>query len=308
MPVYGPPTHQRGSIRDMLSPWRSRLFEFSFCKIMACNCKPHSPLNEENLKLPTLLDEQARCVNCETTNTSGIPCVDSYAVQSKASCGTELDSKFTDAGCDTQKVGITILGRIGRALARFSGNGFIQIINGKAFVVQSIPLKAITLWHNWFRPTTSSLRPILGEPLPFKNLVIGGEKGDFHLIRGPETEDAIPHWDAENELFEIKPVSEIEKCVKGQIAGADFLELVGYEAISVSGEPDAVRCMKKLSGAGILIAKQVATTPSECVCEGCEPVAAVATVFQFLPNPTTGTNYKLRYSVATGLHSWVADP
>lgn len=274
---------------------------------MACNCKPSTPNLPVNPELPTLSEAAGTCTNCEEVNNSGIPCSDVNALHSSASCGTTLENKFSDAVCDNQNAGITLLGRIGMKLARLSGSGFIKLINGKAFVVDSIPLKSITLWHKWFRPTTSSSRPVIGEPLPFPNLVIGDSAGNHHLIRGPETEDAVPLWNAEGQLYAITPVSEVPKCVKGQLPGVDSLELVGFEAIPVSGTGQEVRCMAKLSGSGILIATQVATTPSECLCEGCEPVAAVATVFTFLPNPTSGTNYKLRFSVATGLHSWVAD-
>lgn len=268
---------------------------------MPCNCHSNSPILPEKPDLPTLAEVKSGCDSCRS------PDSDPSADVSQGSCGTTLDLSFTDATCDDQNKGITILGRIGRTLARFKGDGFIQILNGRAFVVKNIPFKVSTLWHERILPGAYAIRSVLGKPMPFKRLGIFDDQGNPHMIEGPEV-NAIPHWNAEAGIFEIKPVSEIQKCVKGQIEGSDAVELVGFEAIPVSGESDAVRCMKKLSGAGILIAKQVATTPSECVCEGCEPVAAVATIFQFLPNPTTGTNYKLRYSAVTGLHSWVADP
>lgn len=273
---------------------------------MSCPCQKTSPGIPVNPDLPTLTDVAAVCANCEPVTPSGVPCEDVNALHSTGSCGYTLPSNWTDAVCDSQGAGITLLGRIKSKLARLNGSGFIQIVNGKAFVVPSVPLKILTLWHRWFRPTTASVHPILGEPLPSPYQVIGDTDGNLHLIKGLETEDSAQVWNADLKQWEPRSLSDFTLSRRGQLPRTDALELVGYEAIPNTGTGTEIRTMKILSGSGIIVVDQVITTPTECLCEGCDQSPGIASIARFLPYPEGSGPFTLKYTLEDG-PIWVED-
>jgi hypothetical protein len=198
--------------------------------------------------------------------------------------------------------GLTILARVGDKLARFSGSGFLELVNGKFNVVQSIPIQLSTLWHRWWKPTAAS-RPILGEPLAYPYLAIGNASGDLHGIKGPDLEDAVPHWNSTTKEFTNKPISEIALCQKGLLPRASALELTGYAAIPEDGSTTAVRCLSTLEGSGLLWADPVPTVDTDCECA---PQPSTASVVSALEFPSGAGPYTLKYSLADGLY-WSED-
>lgn len=286
---------------------------------MSCNCATPAAVVPTNPELPPLAAltgacaESALCATDECLGTTPASlvgstggCADGNALRSSASCGYTLPTGFTDPINDRGNDGVTLLGRIGSKLARLAGSGFIRLIDGKAFVVQTIPLKVADLWHQWWKPAGINTRPVLGDPLPFTNAVIADSDGNLHAIRGG-AEDATKFWDAELEHWEVKPVADITPSHRGHLERAATLELIGIEAISVAGTGAEIRDFKTLAGSGIIVVEQAATTPSSCACEGCEPVAAVSSIARFLAFPTDAeATFTLKWSAALGPH-WSED-
>jgi hypothetical protein len=197
-----------------------------------------------------------------------------------------------------------IFGRVGNKLARFVGSGFISLNNGFAEVVDSVPLKTTTLWHRWWKPSPTSV-PILGEPLPYTYLTISDNQGNLHSIKGPDGENAIPHWDFVTKEFTQKPVSEIELDRKGVVLRANNIELVGYAPIPDGGDVDAVRPMRALSGKGLVVLTEAATVDGTCECAPGSGTASKASTLAD-PVPAGSETYTLKFSTALGKH-WVED-
>jgi len=250
---------------------------------MSCQCN--------QTVLPTIDDDCALAAPLAVTTPC---CTDPETLSSVISEGAVLPSWATDAVCAS--VDVTLLGRIGTRLARLAGTGFIKITSGKASVVSAIPLKLIDLWHNWWKLTSTST-PILGEPLAFPYQVVADSQGNLHGIKGKVDEDSVALWNHTAKQFEMTPVSELDNCVKGLIPFSAAIELVGYEPIAEGGAQDALRCLKALSGSGIIVVNQVATIDAIT----CPQEVTYASVTSFLPFPTDVTKeYHLTYTVADG--------
>ena len=258
---------------------------------MSCNCS-------SSVVLPSVADDVS--INAGVV-TSCVPC--SEGICSTDSEGTVLASSWLDACCVND--GMTILGRANGRLARFSGTGFIKLVSGIASVVTSVPFKITDLWNERWKSSTTS-RPIIGEPIAFPYLTIAASTGDVHGIKGNSTEDSCPVWSASGNQFALKPLSEQALAQKGLLPRQPLLELVGYTPIVAGGNVNQVRDLSSLTGSGIIVVKAVATVDSTCACVGCEPSPSFASVASFLPNPTTGTVWTLKFNVATGLHFWSA--
>lgn len=286
---------------------------------MSCNCTTPAAVAPVNPELPTLsalsqacadttLCATDECLGTTPASVTGTPvarCADSNALRSSASCGYTLPNGFTDPINDRNGEGVTLLGRIGAKLAKLAGSGFIRIVDGKAFIVASVPIKLSTLWHQWWKPAGINARPALGDPLPFHHAVIADSEGNLHGIKGG-TEDASAVWSAEREQWEIKAEADRTLCKRGHLERAASLELVGLEAIPALGTGTEIRDLKTLAGSGIIVVEQVATTASSCDCPGCEPVPAVSSVASFLPFPTGDSTWSLKWNATDGAH-WVED-
>lgn len=259
---------------------------------MSCNCT-------SQIILPTVADDYAASTGTSQTCST---CEDGVA--SDASLGSDVPSNFLDTQCANS--GITLLARIGNKLSRFTGSGFLKLEKGKASVVCNIPLMLTTLWHEYGK-ISFTRGPVPGNPLPFKYLPVGDAKGNVHAIKGVSDEDCSLTWKSADGAFEIKPTSENEKTHKGLLPRRTTLELVGYAPIPDGGNPDQVRPLSSLQGSGIIVVDSIATVDSDCNCPGCDPSPAFASVARFLPNPTTGTIWSLKFNRTTGSHFWSAD-
>jgi len=259
---------------------------------MSCNCQNiTSPSGEQ---LPTIEAVHGLTLAPEPC------CADTGCEPTTSSEGSLLPNSWVDSCCHS--TGLTILARVGNRLARFAGTGFLQLTDGKFSVVSAIPIKAVTLWHRWWKPTSSG-PPILGEPLAYPYLTIADSDGKLHGIKGPDAEDAVPHWNSATKEFTNKPISEIVPCQKGLLPRAPALELTGYAAIPESGSPTAVRCLSTLEGSGLLFADPTPTVDTDCECA---PQPSLASVVTTLPFPDGEGPYTLKYSLAEGFY-WSED-
>lgn len=266
---------------------------------MSCGCTKKVPRNPDGEALPLVSTEYGLRYGGEQETT----CCDPEDECSRKSDGAFVPGPFMDGCCENE--GVTLLGRKGNKVVRFTKSGFIQLIKGKAKVVEAIALKASTLWHRRYRPLGYG-QPILGEPLDAPFDVVADSEGNIHAQKGIFDQDSLKMWDHELETHVVTPVSELPKTHKGLLPYEGELELVGYIPIPDTGSQNDVRQLHVLSGSGIIVVEQVDTIPSDCACEGCVPVPAKASVAKFLPNPTGDGVYTLKFSVDDG-HYWEED-
>jgi len=252
---------------------------------MACGCNKSTPVSPTGEPLPTIFDHQALVPEavpgcsedlstCQATPVQPV-CINPNNEQSINSGGRDLESSWLDASCENE--GVILLGRKDRKLSRFTGSGFLQLLNGKASVVQALKIQVSSLWHKWWKPGSY---PVLGDPNPFPYLVIGDKTGTLHGIKGVEGEDSIPVYDDSAKQFNILPVSQVPNCVRGLLPKLNAIELTGYAPIPSNANPALpnVRCQSRLGGNGVVVVTEQPTIPSDCLCEGCDPVEDVAAV------------------------------
>lgn len=265
---------------------------------MSCNCQTPAPVSLTGECLPTVADD---CAIAKPT-TLCKPCPDDPAcLVADGSDGTTLASSWLDACCYNENV--TLLARVGDKLARFSGSGFLSFLNGKASLVQNMPLKLVSIWHRWWKPTQAS-PPILGEPLDFTYLAVGNESGDLLAQKGISDEDSEVVWKSAEKVFRPTAQSEVKRPLKGLLPRLAELELVGYAPIPSNGAITDIRQLSSLAGAGILYAEQEATVADpDAPCD-----SSLATMVKFLamPVPAAAETFTLKFSTALGLH-WSED-
>lgn len=213
-------------------------------------------------------------------------CKNPHAKHSTHDKGFELPFQYLNAKPTLKMV---VLGRVGRCLARLFGEGALwQNADGTVELRKWLPLRAQHLFHQWYQPTPSS-RPIIGPPLPFSYQFVSDLDGNAFLQKGLAGEDSITVWSHDAEQFEQRPVTGFPICVRKKVEAAPAVELVGFEPLGQFDDPETLRCLKKISGEGIIHFRTV-PAPAEpvCSCDTCEPTGSVAdttTVAEFIPNP-----------------------
>lgn len=262
---------------------------------MPCNCNKKVARNADGEAFP-LIATQYGLDHPQESDCCG-------PADSCPSPGSALPAYLTDSCCENE--GVTLLARFGNKLTRFTKSGFIQLKNGKASVVEVLDLKIKELFHRRFKTLGKGL-PVVGEPLDTAYDVVADESGKIYAQRGTSTESSVKVWDHEIEAHRVTPISELPKTHKGLLPYETTLELVGFEPIPPDGTPDDVRQLSVLSGEGIIVFTKQATIDSDCLCEGCQPVEAQASVASFLPNPTEDGNYVLKFNNIEG-HYWEAE-
>lgn len=253
---------------------------------MACNC------TQTLSNLPSIAQDFA------VHNTVlPIPQCSPEAEEGCVSDGCPVPSYLTDAGCYSD--GIIIFGRRGNMMARFAGDGFIQLKRGVASVVPSVPFRVRDLYHNWWKPE-GVVTPILGEPLAFPYLIMGDAQGEPHGIKGVSTEESSPVFDPDTNAFTMQPLTEQSKCFKGQVPQVAALEIVGFDPLAVNDPLTKVRCPKGFIGNGILVVNRVATVPGNA-CN--DEFTSVATL---IAKPVGAGPYTFKYNSTDGYY-WDAD-
>ena len=164
---------------------------------MPCSCQTQQvlPTSPDGECLPTL--DQA-CAVAKSTTLCTSCASDADCLSQDRSDGTTLPNSWLDSCCNNE--GVTLLGRVGNKLSRFTQSGFIQLINGKAKVVEWVPFKVKTLWHRYWQPFVGA-DPVIGDPLPFNYLTVLDEHGNPHAIQGKPEEDSVFRWDASSKTF-----------------------------------------------------------------------------------------------------------
>lgn len=268
----------------LLSP----LLKISLPNKMACNCTSKLARNPTGEPFPVI------DVPCDSAPNCCDPC------DSTPSEGAVVPSALMDSCCANEDV--TLIARVGNKMTRFTKSGFLQLVKGKATVVKTVDLMLSQLYHARHKIPGYGI-PRIGEPLDSNYSVVADETGQMFAQRGSDDEDSLRMWDKDLVKYTTKPVSELPKTHKGLLPGEDELEIVGFAPIAADGNPATVREMHVLSGEGIIVFTKQATVASDCLCEGCQPVAAEASVARFLANPTGDGVYTLKFSVDDG-HYW----
>lgn len=261
---------------------------------MACSCTKIAR-NADGQAFPTI-STQYHLDNPQEATCCG-------EADSCASDGGVVPAALMDGTCANE--GVTLLARLGSVVSRFTKSGFIELRNGKAYVVESFSVKLKELYHRRFQSAGKGL-PVLGEPLDSAYDAVVDETGAVFGQKGLDTEDSVKIWNKDLALHTVIPISEFPKTHKGLLPYEDELELVGFVPIAADGSPSAVRNLSVLSGEGIIVFEKQATVASDCLCEGCQPVEAEASVARFLANPTGDGVYTLRFSVDDGVY-WEED-
>ncbi len=254
---------------------------------MPCNCNTTAELPTID-QIPT--SPQARVEVC---------CDDPTLAPADPGTGTELNTSWTDAAC--YKDEIVILGRVGTKLARFAGSGFIKLVDGVASVVTSVPLSVRTLWHRWWKSSSTAV-PVIGAPLAYPYQVIADTAGNPHVIRGEADKDAVPFWDGTSEEFSMKPVSGITHQKAGPFVQASEIELTGFAPLSDRCAA-TIRPERGLSGAGLVYLEERDTSSDACGCSGSNATVSVA---KALARPPSDDN-TYRLTCLNGELAWVIE-
>lgn len=257
------------------------------------------PCNKQTEPLPLVADDCGVCEASLVQVTNDASCVDSSPSE-----GATVPSWATDA--TVQNTEVTLLARLGTKLSKFSGTGFLRIVDGKASLVKSMPLTVVDLYHKWFKVSAGS-KPVLGEPLDYEYKAVADCNGNLHAQRGLDGVESVTVWNGTEKVFQEIDTANFPKCVKSVLPRAEEIELVGYEPLGENDSATLKRCLKSLKGAsGLVVLEERDTVITDCLCEGCDAPAAKVTVATVLPLPEGAATHTLKYSLALGVH-WVED-
>ena len=203
---------------------------------------------------------------------------------------------------------LKIFGNVKQILSRLTGTGYLhQDEEGYTSLVPTPPMKATKLLHEFNRSSITE-KTLLGDPLPSDFDTVATDTGDVYLQRGLADNKSIKVYDPETQTFGHVALSQLPTCFGEQLPSSDKLELVGLQPIPSGGNASDERCMQRLLGEGMLIAKKEATVSTNlCDCEACQTAqttSAETTVFEFLPSPSVASI--LVFDPITG-YQWV-DP
>lgn len=224
------------------------------------------------------------------------PCND--AESSTGSEGCQLDSCLTDPKDLPCGDGMTLLGRVGSRLARFTGSGYIEVHNSLAYLTSAPLLRIRDIWAGWKQNGK------IGDPLPFPYSIAVDQEGVMHALAGLEDHDSLQVWDATKGEWSVIKLSDLKKSINSALPQADNIELTGYEEVgmmdSACGQD---REMKALRGNGMVYLEKTPVNDCDDPCSS-EVFAYVAKVLEF-PVPTGVETYKLQFD-HTGL-KWVQE-
>ncbi len=248
-----------------------------------CNSPTPSPLTPQSPSLeysgdPLLL------APCETRQPdapwSG---TDPNVIAACGSDGSVLEPKWTDARALAHSEGMTLLGRVGNRLTQFIGNGFIRLVQGRAYLVDSIPLVIKQFWHDL---VIDGAITRIGEPRPFPYAPVTDSQGVAHLIKGKASRRTVVISDPVTREWIPTPTDEVPIEVSRHLPAQEELELVGFIPNTVLGSQSAIRDLKRLTGQGIIVLERRVTAPVVTP-EGCSecPEDAFTYVAKVLPFP-----------------------
>ena len=263
------------------SPTLSDMRSYNFCDTLVSI--PDANV-VKNLCKPTEVLADLECESCDSDPLH--PRCDNPKVEiANDTEGSQLPFTWVDAKPVAK---MTLLGRVGRFLARLKGEGVLWLeSDGEVSVRKFLPFRTSHLWHKWYKPTPTSA-PIIGNPMNYPYKVITDLDGNPFTVMGLPNEDSIEVFNHETKEFEARPVTDFPVCVSEQLDDSSTnFELVGFEALNPTDSSDLRRCLKKISGEGMLCLKKVPT--AACDCEECQAIGAQTaetTVVEFIPHPT----------------------
>lgn len=190
---------------------------------------------------------------------------------------------------------MTLIGRYGEKIARFVGDGYIRIKQGKATLTQSIPMSVSRLWHKWVK-TSGGTKAVLGDPSPYPFRVIADNSGTCYAVRGLTDHDSVEVYDHVAKQFYQKPVSAFPIQVIGDLPRVDRIQLTGFRKQNPAEAcSETVRPIESLSGNGIVISEYDASAEADCQ----DFKRSFARVIGF---PDDVQNYYVRYDKANGIY------
>lgn len=231
---------------------------------MSCGCE-NSPLPDPTSALPQLESSEPLRLTPGELNRPDAPMLatDPNVIAACASQGSVLDAKLTDARALAPGEGMTLLGRVGNRLAQFVGNGFIRLVGGRAYLVDSIPLIIKQFWHDYVQDGALSR---LGNPKPFPYAPVCDSQGVAHLIKGIIGRRTVVVSDPASREWVPTPTDQVPIEVSRHLASNAELELVGFVPNGVLGSQATVRELKRLAGLGIVYLERRVNAPSPTPC------------------------------------------
>lgn len=252
-----------------------------------CNCNTSG----DNTSLPTLADVtpqdgSSSCVTEASPVSPPCPNDSNTSVTTGASAGAFLNAAPTES--------MTILGRTGSVLSKFTGSGFLKVNKGVAHLVGSLPMKVDTLYH-FMSKYVNSARASVGDPRPYPFKVIADKLGTTHLVSGLVNNNSVEVWDSGKKTYNQIPVASFPVEVIGGLPKLDSLELTGFgnpsneQLCAGTGRP-----LHALKGNGLL--SLIHETTEEGGCSGEKSLAHIATF------PADDREYYIRFSKAGGIY------
>ena len=207
------------------------------------------------------------------------PC-DQAVIDSVPATGKNLGTEWANALPVDKMI---LLGRQGTKLTKFTGDGHVVVEKGVARLVSSVALKTTALWHYGARVSGATYTP--GDPKPHTYNVAVDSDGTCYAIKGLLDTDSFQVWNAETQLWEIRPASRFPLCVGAKVPMENGIELIGFKPLGADEAEDTERCMKMLCGEGMVILDEV-MAPGECKeCPDGETVQCASYVARVLQWP-----------------------
>jgi hypothetical protein len=236
---------------------------------MSCGCNNNQPLPAIPASPILETSDPLRLAPCELSQPDApMLATDPNVVAACGSEGSVLDPKFTDARALAPGEGMTLLGRVGNRLTQFIGNGFIRLVQGRAYLVESIPLVIKQFWHDL---VPDGVVTRIGDPKPFPYAPVCDSQGVAHLIKGKANRRTVVVSDPVSREWVPTPTDEVPIEVSRHLPAQEELELVGFVPNSVLGSQSAIRDLKRLTGLGIVYLERrvTASVPTPEGCPSC---------------------------------------
>lgn len=276
------------------------------CKSCGDSAAPNNSVESESY---ARLDQ----ANCTPTSVDLVGSGDESCKPTEISTSTEGGdaTAFTDSR-ETDRM--TLLGRIGKRLARFVGSGFLQVENGEARLVPFIPLRIQQLFHRWVIPAPGQ-DPVLGASKPAPYTVIADSTGKCYAVKGLSGEDCVWVWDYKSQAWVTKPLTDFPLVTRGALEKVDNIELTGFLPPN-SKCYENPRELKALAGDGVVfLTKKIVEVPDGVCCEdddcgcGCDPhkVQSVASSVDWPDSNDPEKQYILAWQYGIG-PVWVDKP
>lgn len=141
------------------------------------------------------------------------------------------------------------------------GSGYIRVVDGEAFLEDSLTLNADDLYHE-------SVNGLIGEPICSDHIAVSDENGKVHSQKPKQGQMSVIVGNGFTSKWCQMDYNELPLCKKGVLEYVDEIEEIGFASptmATVNGQnqpvgidPEGTRCIKALCGEGISITTKVA--------------------------------------------------